>query len=1340
MKDPGLTSDRVIVGIGASAGGLAALRTFFQHVPEKTGATFVVVMHLSTEHESHLAELLQSSIKLPVTQISETVGIEPDHVYVIAPGCNLSAVDSHLRVSDLEPRRRERAPIDHFFRTLGATHDGKAVGVILTGTGTDGALGIKAIRENGGLTLVQDPEEAEYDGMPRTAIATGLVDRILPISQLPDVIVKYVETRPNLVTPPDDSPTTVELERQVGQILARVRARTGRDFSRYKSSTVVRRIQRRMQLNHVETLEAYDALLTQTPEEASSLADDMLITVTNFFRDPEVFAALDRETVPALFEGKTADDELRVWIVGCSTGEEAYSFAMLLLEHAGRVNRAPRIQVFASDLHEESLAKAREGYFTGDVASDVSAHRLARFFVEHEGGYQVKQELRDAIVFTQHNLLSDPPFSKVDLVSCRNVLIYLRRDVQPRIIELFHYSLLPDGFLLLGTSESGDESSLFRTVDKTLGIYQKRNIPQSEVQLPVFPLSPSRHRVGSARLDEGQGLSLQTYAQVHVNLLEEYAPPSLVVGRDHRVVHLSPYVGRFLTHAGGEPTTSVLKLVRPELRAVIGEALYAARDGRATTSEPLPLDLNGETKMVSVTARPTKGDREQDGFVLIIFHEGEARPDHDAPTEPRKAAVPDSATAELARMRQRLQSLIEDYEANQEEMKAANEELQSSNEELRSTMEELETSKEELQSMNEELRTVNQENRNKVEELATLSADLQSLMAATQIPILFLDRDLRILRFTPQLSDIFHVRMTDRGRPVSELKARVDYEQIQDDAQRVLGRLTPVEREIKHASEQRWFLTRVLPYHGTENKLDGVVLTFVDITRRRAAEEAVHETARRFRALVEASAQMVWTTDPQGNILDDSPSWRAFTGQSYRQSKGWGWIDAVHPEDRATARTAWQHSIQSGDVLMSEFRVHHAESGDDRWTAVRAVPLKDERGVVGGWVGMNIDVSELRAADDALRDADRRKDEFLAVLGHELRNPLAPLTTGIQLLRTAAEKPELVQPVQAMMERQLTHLARLVDDLLDLSRVSRGQVDLKREVVDMRAVIETAVEVARPILNENRHKLTLKLADTPIMVDGDFHRLTQVIGNLLNNAAKYTPPGGKIEVTGGAEEGRATVRVRDNGFGIPPERVGKLFRMFSQIPEHRARTGGGGLGIGLALSRHLIELHRGSIGARSEGLGKGSEFTVRLPITSLPLQNQPEKEDWYSADTAGRRVLVVDDNVDAASSLCMMLQLKGHTVQMVHDGSAALRAIQSFSPEVVLLDIELPDINGYEIAKRIRSKREGKSIVLIALTGRGQQDDKDRAREAGFDEHFTKPVDISLLATLIGAGAASNSP
>ena len=451
------TSHRVVVGLGASAGGLAALKAFFQQVPEDTGITFVVVMHLSAERESHLAELLQPFVKIPVTQVSETVAMEPDHVYVIPPGCNLSAIDSHLRLSDLEAQRLQRAPIDHFLRTLAATHDGKGIGVILTGTGSDGALGMKAIRENGGLTIAQDPAEAEYDGMPRAAIATGLVDYVLPIAQMPRRHRQLYANAPrSWQYRAEDDATTVEAERQIGQILSRLRAHTGRDFSQYKRSTVVRRIERRMQINQIETLGQYEQLLARTPSEGSSLADDMLITVTNFFRDPEVFQGGSRsEIVPTLFAGKSADEEVRVWIVGCATGEEAYSFAMLLLEHAAASANAPRIQVFASDLHEESLAKAREGYFSGDVAVDVGPERLARFFIQHDGGYQVRQQLRDAIVFTPHNLLGDPPFSKIDFISCRNLLIYLRREVQPRVLELFHYALRPNGYLLLGTSESG---------------------------------------------------------------------------------------------------------------------------------------------------------------------------------------------------------------------------------------------------------------------------------------------------------------------------------------------------------------------------------------------------------------------------------------------------------------------------------------------------------------------------------------------------------------------------------------------------------------------------------------------------------------------------------------------------------------------------------------------------------------------------------------------------------------------------------------------------------------------------------------------------------------------
>jgi two-component system CheB/CheR fusion protein len=1324
-------AERIVVGLGASAGGLAALKTFFQSLPEKTGLTFVVIMHLSPDRDSHVAELLQPILSVPVTQVHTTILMEPDHVYVIPPGSNLSAVDSHLRLSDLEKPRGGRAPIDHFFRTLATTHDGRAVGVILSGTGSDGALGIKAIRERGGLTLVQDPAESEYDGMPRSAIATGLVDHVLPVADMPGVIVRYARTRPNVGVPAEESS---DVEQYVTQILSRLRARTGRDFTDYKSSTVVRRIQRRMQINQVENISTYADILNSKSGEAASLADDMLINVTNFFRDTEVFTLLERDIVPALFRGKTADDDLRVWIVGCATGEEAYSLAILLLEHAHRTHVPPRVQVFASDLHDESLASAREGFYPGEISSDIEPERLERFFMRYEGGYKVSRELRDTVVFTTHNLLADPPFSRLDMISCRNLLIYLRRRIQPRVLELFHYALRPAGFLLLGTSETGDDNHLFRSVSKAHCIFQKEPVPPAEVQLPVFPLAPGR--VAGAPLPPRD--SAQTYSQIHLTLLEHYAPPSLIVSADHKVVHMSPQVGRFLVHSGGEPTTGVLKLVKPEFRASLGEILFAAHEGRETTSEPILMSLDGERRAVSMTARPAPPGAEHAGFVLVLFNEWRADAD-DAEVEQRAHASSGSNEDQLSLLRQRLQSVLEEQDATQEDMRAANEELQSSNEELRSTMEELETSKEELQSVNEELMTVNQENRNKVDELAALSGDLQSLMAATQIATLFLDRELRVVRFTPQLGDVFHIRMTDKGRPVAELKAKVAYEELLDDLQRVLDGAAPVEREIRHASDQRWFLTRVLPYHGAANRLDGAVITFVDVTRSREAEDALHKTAQKFRGLVEASAQIVWTTNGQGVVVEDSESWREFTGQSFDERKGWGWLDAIHPEDRAGVRASWQEAVRTGDTFVSEFRVYHNLSGDYRWTVARAFPTREPDGQPSGWVGMNIDVSQLRAADDALRDADKRKDEFLAVLGHELRNPLAPLMTGIQLLRVAASKPELVETLQTMMSRQLAHLVRLVDDLLDLSRISRGQVNLVREPLDLRMVIETALEAIRPTAIENRQQVTVNLPTTPLPVDGDFHRLTQVIGNLVANATRYTPSGGRIDVSASEKDERIVVKVRDNGFGIPSERVGKLFRMFSQVPEHRARTGGGGLGIGLALSRHLVELHGGSIGVSSEGLGKGSVFTVRLPTTKRRLAVKSEQADWHSTDMPLRRVLVVDDNVDAATSLGMLLAAKGHTVQTVHDAGAALRAVGAFAPEIMLLDIELPDMSGYEIARRVRLMDGGAEIALIAVTGRGQPDDKDKARKAGFDEHLTKPVDLSLLATLIGAASVARS-
>ncbi|MEQ8847499.1 CheR family methyltransferase [Botrimarina sp.] len=845
-----------IVGIGASAGGLAALKQFFAHVPGDSGAAFVVVVHLSPDHKSHLAELLQPHVRMPVQQVSRTVRLEKDRVYVIPPGANLNTIDTHLRLSKLEEDRRERAPIDHFFRTLAETQDGHAIGVILTGTGSDGTLGVKEIRGRHGLVLVQDPGEAEYDGMPQSALASGAADAVLPLHEIAPALLRFLGTRPRVELPADGAEPDPEQKQLLHKVFAQIRARTGRDFSSYKQSTVLRRIRRRMQLHQVELLEGYLEMLRKSADEVRALADDMLITVTNFFRDTETFEYFAGEVLPQLMAGKGAEDELRVWSVGCATGEEAYSLAMLLVETLGDRETAPRIQVFASDLHERSLRHAREGAYPGDIGVDVSPERLKRFFVRENGGYRVRKELREMVVFAPHNLLGDPPFSRMDIIFCRNLLIYLRREVQRDVAELFHYALRPEGYLLVGSSETIDAVDLFRVVDKKRCLYQKRNVPACDPRLPVFPMASSHRAMAApARRDAAEPIA---YGRVHQQMLERYAPPSVLVGPDEKIVHYSEHAGRYLVHPGGGPTTSVFKLVRDELRMELRSALRAALErGRATSTKAVTVRFDGGAAPVVLHVWPAY-ESQQEGFALVIFDERSA---DDTPSEPPPGASGEVGAAggqvaklesELEVSRQRLQAVIEEYETGQEEMKASNEELQSANEELRSTMEELETSKEELQSMNEELQTVNQENRHKVEELGQLSGDLQNLLAATDIATLFLDRQLRILRFTPRVADLFSIRITDRGRPVSDLTHRLAYQQMTDDAQRVLDKLVPVEREVRD-HDDGWYLARVLPYRTADDRIDGVVLTFVDITARRRAEERVRRSERLLAVQLNAS-------------------------------------------------------------------------------------------------------------------------------------------------------------------------------------------------------------------------------------------------------------------------------------------------------------------------------------------------------------------------------------------------------------------------------------------------------------------------------------------------------
>ena len=839
-----------VVGIGASAGGIQAIRRFFEAVPPDTGLAFVVILHLSPDHDSQLASVLQLSSNLPVTQVVDREEVQPNHVYVISPNRSLEVHDGHLSTAEITRIEERRAPVDVFFRTLADSHGPHAACVVLSGTGANGSMGLKRVKEQGGLCVVQDPEEADYTDMPRNSIATGLVDHILPVREIPARILAYRDSLAVVRVPEDvldaDSTDTQALR----DVFSLLRSRTGHDFSNYKRATVSRRIARRMVVHGLTSLAAYAQLVRERTDEAPALLKDLLISVTNFFRDRDAFELLEKNVIPRVFEGKQEEDQVRVWVPGCATGEEAYSIAMLLAEHAPGEPGNPSIIVFATDIDASAIAVARDGLYTLNDAADVSPERLRRFFVREDDAYRVRKELREMVLFAQQNILKDPPFSHVDLVACRNLLIYLNRAAQRRVMEVVQFALNPGGYLFLGASESIEGAGdLFVGVENEAHLFQSRGgavrpiLPIPDVTLP--------HHIAPVRTRAERSSQLRTTSSAtHLRLLEEFAPPSLLVNEDHELVHLSARAGRYLQFGGGEPSQNVLRLVRPELRIELHSALYQAAQLRVPVdAQGLRVRVEDRTVSVNMRVRPVIGEEEPArGYFLVLFEE---TPDDGRETAPAAVPLQEGHAArqleeEIHRVKDQLRGSVERYETQTEELRASNEELQAMNEELRSSAEELETSKEELQSLNEELRTVNQELKIKVDELAQGANDIQNLINSTDIGTIFLDRHSRLKFFTPNVRDVFHLIPSDLGRPLSDISSPLLKSDLSVDIRRVLDRLERVERELE-TKDGRWHLLRIVPYRTSDERIDGVVLTFVDITERKKSEDDLRLSEERLR-------------------------------------------------------------------------------------------------------------------------------------------------------------------------------------------------------------------------------------------------------------------------------------------------------------------------------------------------------------------------------------------------------------------------------------------------------------------------------------------------------------
>jgi two-component system, chemotaxis family, CheB/CheR fusion protein len=1313
--------DLHVVGIGASAGGLEALERFFASVPLDSGMAFVVVQHLSPDFRSLMDELLARRTKLPIHLVEDGMSIEPDHVYLIPPKKEMIIAGGRLLLSERDQKQELTLPIDVFFRSLAQDCGPRAIAIVLSGGGTDGSRGVKSVHDAGGLVLVQDVESAQFDGMPKMARDAGVADCVLAPEDMPAALLEHMIRRrskaPLAETPPGGLAAVYQMLQDA----------YGIDFKDYKPSTVTRRIERRLQLARADNVEEYVARLRNEHSELDVLYRDLLIGVTRFFRNEEAFELLEERVLPDLLAKSPPDTPLRVWVAGCATGEEAYSLAILLHELTSHEQPSRAIKIFATDVHRGSLEIAARGFYEEEAVANVSARRLERYFVRQGRGFQVDPELRQMLVFAPHNVIKDPPFTRVDLVSCRNLLIYLQPGAQQKVLNLFHFALNRGGIVMLGPSESpGLLAHDFETVDGHWRTYRKH----SDVRMPVDTRLASTRMLSASPTLLGASQSrhpLSHLLRIYDALLDESMPPSLLVNERGELVHAFAGASKFVRHRDGRQSLDVLDMVEAELKMVlVGGIKRAMREPEGVAFTGVRIVADGEEAVYRVRIRPTHSRPGAPPHVLVTFERLDTAPARtDDTDEIDIGQVPHEQVAalesELNYTRESLQAAIEELETSNEELQAANEELLASNEELQST-------NEELQSVNEELYTVNAEYQRKIDELTELTNDMDNLLASTDVGAIFLDDQLHIRKFTPQIGAQFKLLPQDIGRPIDTFAHNIDHPELLDDLHDVLRTGERIERDLGARAGRQYFM-RVLPYMA-KGTVGGVVLTLIDVTGLKAAEDALFHERYLLDSLLRSVPDSIYFRDARGRFIRanhamamrlgvDDPE--TLVGKTPFEVTDHSMAIALHDQDATVMR--------SGEPQNYELDRRADITGDEHWDIATRLPLRDRGGRTVGVIGVLRDVTEQQRAEREIKDAVHRRDQFLAMLSHELRNPLSAIVTASTLLRDGAGNGDQGARMLQTLERQAQQMARLLDDLLEASRVTQAKIDLRRSVCELGIIVREATESIKSVMEQREIEMVVEIDGNPLFVDGDPTRLQQITANILSNAAKYTPSGGHVWLELRREDDDAVISIRDDGSGIPCDMLDKVFDLFVQSGRTLDRAEGG-LGVGLTLVRTLVELHDGSVTAHSEGEGLGCEFVVRLPLVPPPkstaLRPRPQLHTKL-----GTKIVVIEDNEDGRELLCQLLKSRGYEPHPAADGASGVATIDAVRPDVAIVDVGLPGIDGYEVARLVRTNPLHAGVLLIALTGYGQEVDRRRARRAGFDEFLVKPFDPDKLARVL---------
>jgi len=1224
-----------VVGMVASAGGLAAFKDFFQAMPADSGLAFVVVPHLDPDHESLMVPLLTRQTHMPVTEATDGQRLEPDNIYVIPPGRYLKLREGVIRLHRPPTVARGEIAIDPFLRSLAEDQHENAIGIILSGTGSHGMLGLRAIKAYGGMAMAQAPETAEYDRMPSSAIDTGLVDYILPPGRMPEALLGYLrhfKAGYGAVIEP------AAVQDNMVQVLTLLCARTRFDFRVYRQGMLLRRIQRRMGLNQLERLSDYLELLREQPEELDRLCNDLLISVTAFFRDPEMFEILETQVLPRLLEGRPADNPVRVWVPGCATGEEAYSLAMLLIEQIEASGKDCSLQVFATDVDEHSLAVARQGVYTQAVLAGLDPHRRERFFTrtDADDSWQVNKQLRESVLFATQNLLSDACFSKLDLVSCRNLFIYLEPSAQQQLLQLFHFALNEDGYLILGPSENiGRHAELYQPVSRKWRIF--RRLSSARPVRAGFPIQ-ARLRRNEPRYARGPDRVGSLNERVRKILLQDYAPAAVVIDLHYQVLNYSGNTRLYLRQPEGSPSSDLLALAPPRLRPRIHTAVHRAMQ----TSQRVDIGgihshRDGHDVLLRIVVQPLEENDTQERLFLVIFQE---EPETQQQTtaaawssETDKSLV-HQLEYELKTSREELHSSVEELESSNEELNASNEEIMSSNEELQSTNEELESSKEELQSLNEELITVNAQLRDKVVELEETNNDMVNLMACVDTAILFIGMDGVIRRITHGMSHLFNLIDSDVGRPLGDINRRFEDPSLQQDIESVLQDLVPRKREVQSDTGQ-WFQRTVTPYRTTANQIDGVVLSFTDITqikcsemelrqltdtleqrvaartrdlqeqieKRNTAQIALQESEQRLRTVInDAPVGMCQTNPDDDRLLMVNPAFCAMTGYSEAELLQRSLSEITHPQDRETGHEQFARHAHGELPSFETQQRYMCRDGSVVWGDVRVMLVRDHQGQPLHSVVVIADITEQRRAEDEARkhleEASRLQrlqtaGELATMLAHELNQPLGAISmyaeAGERLITDATRDRDKLADLLAKISQQSQRAGEIIRRLRTF--VSTGVID--PEPLDLRETVQNVCELMEPMARNFGIELHLDLDENLRPVMAAKVHIEQVLLNLIRNAlqAIHTSDmnNGRVTISTRCALDMARVSVCDNGPGVDADAIKGLFTQL-------ARDKASGLGVGLHISRSLIEAHSGRLWV--EAHTPGALFHFELPFAS----------------------------------------------------------------------------------------------------------------------------------------------